>query len=148
MADQDWGAILDSAAADKGGPLEHTPAAFASFYGPYADKVASQTGIDSNTILGQWGLETGWGKSVIPGTNNLGNIKSTKASGQGVQATDNQNGSKDSYQKFGSLDDFATAYANLLTGNQRYSKALATGSDAAATANALKQGGYAEDPHY
>lgn len=150
MADAptDFGAILDNAAGSAGAPLQHTPAAFAQFYGPYADKVASQTGIDSNTILGQWGLETGWGKSVIPGTNNLGNIKSTKASGQGVSAKDNQTGSNDSYQKFGSLDDFADAYTKLLTGNQRYAKALGTGSDATATAQALKDGGYAEDAHY
>lgn len=140
----DWGAALDSAAQAKGAPLANNPEAFSSYYGPIADKVSAKTGIDSNTILGQWGLETGWGKSVIPGTNNLGNIKSTD--GSGVSATDNQTGSNDKYQKFDTPDAFADHYANLL--NSKYPGAIGTGADAAATAAGLVKGGYATDPQY
>jgi flagellum-specific peptidoglycan hydrolase FlgJ len=146
MPDLNFGAMLDDAAAAAGKPLQATPEAFVQHYGPAADRVASKTGIDSNTILGQWGLETGWGKSIIPGTNNLGNIKATKASGAGVKAVDNQTGSNDAYQKFDSVDDFADGYANLI--NSRYKDALHTGTDAEATAKALKAGGYAEDKDY
>lgn len=142
----DWGSALDGAAQSMGKPLAANPSAFASFYGPIADQVAQKTGIDSNTILGQWGLETGWGKSVIPGTNNLGNIKVKNGQQGGVSATDNQTGSNDRYQQFGSPSDFASAYTDLLTNN--YKGALGTGTDAHATATALKAGGYAEDPDY
>lgn len=142
----DWGSALDGAAQSMGKPLAANPSAFASFYGPIADQVAQKTGIDSNTILGQWGLETGWGKSVIPGTHNLGNMKMPQGQQGGVQATDNQTGSRDAYQKFASPNDFANAYTDLLT--NRYKGALGTGTDARATATALKAGGYAEDPDY
>lgn len=145
-AGMDWGSALDSAASAMGKPLAANPTSFANFYGPVADQVSQQTGIDSNTILGQWGLETGWGKSVIPGTNNLGNIKNKVGQTGGVQATDNQTGSKDSYQQFASTQDFGNAYTQLLQSN--YKGALNTGTDAHATATALKSGGYAEDPDY
>lgn len=146
MTGTDWGSALDSAAQSMGKPLASNPSAFASFYGPIADQVSQKTGIDSNTILGQWGLETGWGKSVIPGTNNLGNMKMPQGQQGGVQATDNQTGSNDAYQKFASPGDFANAYTNLL--QSRYQSALNTGTDAHATASALKAGGYAQDPDY
>lgn len=141
----DWGSMLDGAATQMGKPLSSTPGAFASYYGPIADQVSQNTGIDSNTILGQWGLETGWGKSVIPGTNNLGNMK-VKQGQQGVSATDNQTGSNDQYQQFQNPGDFANAYTQLLQSN--YKGALNTGTDANATAKALKAGGYAQDPNY
>lgn len=142
----DWSAALDSAEQGMGKPIASNPTAFANYYGPVADQVSQNTGIDSNTILGQWGLETGWGKSVIPGTNNLGNIKNKVGQTGGVQATDNQTGSTDSYQKFASPQDFASAYTQLLQNN--YKGAIGTGTDAHATATALKAGGYAEDPNY
>lgn len=140
----DWTAALDGAAQSMGKPLSFTPTAFANFYGPYADKVAEKTGIDANTILGQWGHETGWGRAVVPGTNNLGNIKDF--SGTGVKAVDNQTGTTDAYRKFANMDDFANSYASLLA--RKYPGALNTGMDARATASALKSGGYAEDPNY
>lgn len=143
---QDWGTLLDQAAQTSGKPLSNTPAGFANFYAPVANSVAQQTGIDPNTILGQWGLETGWGKSVISGTNNLGNMKVPKGASGGVTATDNQTGSSDAYQAFPDANSFANAYTNLLTNN--YPGALNTGTDANATAKALAAGGYASDPHY
>ncbi|WP_250439892.1 glucosaminidase domain-containing protein [Caballeronia sp. AZ1_KS37] len=144
--DIDYQALVDQVNAAAGKPLEATPAAFAAYYGPMAQKISDQTGIDANTILGQFGLETGWGKSIVPGTNNLGNIKDFSKSGNGVSAVDNQTGTTDKYRKYASLDDFANDYANLI--NSRYKSALNTGTDAAATAKALAMGGYATDPHY
>lgn len=146
MPDIDWGALVGQATEQAGKPLEATPAAFSATYGPVADAVSAKTGIDSNTLIGQWGHETGWGKSIVPGTNNLGNIKATKASGPGVSAKDNMTGSVDGYQKFDTPEAFGDAYANLIS--SRYKDAMHTGTDVAATANALKAGGYAEDPNY
>jgi hypothetical protein len=121
-----------------------TPADFAATYGPAAQRAGQRLNVDPNTLLGQWGLETGWGKSVIPGTNNLGNIKDF--SGSGVAATDNLTGSQDKYRSFASPDEFADHYAGLI--ERKYPGAIGAGSDAAKFAGALAAGGYAEDPRY
>lgn len=114
---------------------------FIAQYAPVAAQVSQQIGVAPDVLLGQWGLETGWGKSVIPGTNNLGNIK-----GPGVAATDNQTGSNDQYRAYASPQDFGNDFANLISSN--YRGAVGTGSDAAAYGKALKAGGYAEDSGY
>lgn len=114
---------------------------FIQQYGPVAAAVSQRIGVAPDVLLGQWGLETGWGKSVIPGTNNLGNIK-----GAGVSAKDNQTGAVDQYRAYQSPGDFATDFANLISSN--YRNAVGKGSDATAYAGALKAGGYAEDPKY
>lgn len=110
-------------------------------YGPVAAAVSQRIGVAPDVLLGQWGLETGWGKSVIPGTNNLGNIK-----GPGVAAKDNQTGSVDQYRAYASPLDFGNDFVNLISSN--YRNAVGKGSDATAYAGALKAGGYAEDPKY
>lgn len=110
---------------------------------PTAQAVAEKIGVDPSIILGQWGLETGWGKSVAPGTNNLGNIK-----GKGVAATDNQTGSTDQYRAYQSPQQFADDFTQVVA---KYPNAAGSGPDAMAYAKALKpgqQGGYAEDPNY
>ncbi len=117
---------------------------FIQTYGPAAAASAAQLGTTPANVLGHWGLETGWGKSVIPGTNNLGNIKSTD--GSGVAATDNQTGTRDNYQAFSSPQAFAQGYTSLLS-NPRYSGVVGS-QDPASFATALKSGGYAEDPAY
>lgn len=114
---------------------------FIQQYAPVAASVSQQIGVAPDVLLGQWGLETGWGKSVVPGTNNLGNIK-----GPGVAATDNQTGSNDQYRAYASPQAFGSDFANLISSN--YKGALGTGSDASAYGKALKAGGYAEDGNY
>lgn len=121
-----------------------SPKEFAAQYGPLAASVGQQIGVDPSILLGQWGLETGWGKSVIPGTNNLGNIKDF--SGRGTSATDNMTGSVDNYRTYETPDAFGQDFAGLL--NRRYKNAIGSGNDAQAFAEALKAGGYAEDPDY
>lgn len=111
---------------------------------PAARRVAERLNVPVEAVIGQWGLETGWGKSVIPGTNNLGNIKSTN--GTGVAATDNQTGSRDRYRQYDSTDTFADDFTNLLS-KGRYRNAVGT-TDANAYFSGLKAGGYAEDPAY
>lgn len=121
-----------------------TPGNFAEVYGGTAQRAADKIGVDKNALLGQWGLETGWGKSVIPGTNNLGNIKDIR--GSGVSATDNMTGSKDKYRSFATPDDFADHYADLI--GRKYPGAMGAGEDVGKFANGLIAGGYAEDPNY
>jgi hypothetical protein len=114
---------------------------FIQQYAPVAASVSQRIGVAPDVLLGQWGLETGWGKSVVPGTNNLGNIK-----GPGVAATDNRTGSNDQYRAYANPQAFGNDFANLISSN--YKGAVGAGSDAAAYGKALKAGGYAEDSGY
>ncbi|MFZ9301569.1 MAG: glycoside hydrolase family 73 protein [Chitinophagaceae bacterium] len=120
---------------------------FIGYYKPLAVAVGKELGISAENILAQWGLETGWGKSIIPGTNNLGNIKDP--TGQGPKAFDKAEGSRDSYAKFSSLSDFGSAYVSLIKRN--FPEALNSGDNSTAFTNGLKNGrvgAYATDPNY
>jgi hypothetical protein len=91
-------------------------------------------------------METGWGKSIVPGTYNLGNIKSA---GKGVEATDNVTKSKDKYLKFEDPDVFADYYADYM--KRQFPGVIGTGTDVNAFNQALRpgqRGGYAEDKDY
>ena len=135
MADIDFEGILS-------GGSQNNVSSFVNTYQPIAEKAGNRLGVDPGVLLSQWGLETGYGKSVIPGTNNLGNIKDF--SGGGVQATDNQTGSKDLYKKFDTPDAFADHYADLI--QRKYPNAVGAGSDINKFTAGLS--GYAEDPNY
>jgi flagellum-specific peptidoglycan hydrolase FlgJ len=130
--------------AQGGGQAGPEQANFGGTYGAAAKRAGDALGVDPNVVLAQWGMETGWGKSIVPGTNNLGNIKDF--TGAGVEATDNQNGSVDKYQQFDSPDVFADHYVDLI--RRKYPGAMGAGADAARFGAALKAGGYAEDPDY
>ncbi|WP_423197847.1 Mannosyl-glycoprotein endo-beta-N-acetylglucosamidase-like domain-containing protein [Cupriavidus sp. H19C3] len=117
---------------------------FAQTYGPVAAEVGERIGVAPDVLLGQWGLETGWGKSVVPGTNNLGNIKDF--SGGGVRAVDNMTGSNDAYRSYATPSAFGSDFADLIS--RRYRGAVGAGADASKFATALKAAGYAEDPAY
>jgi hypothetical protein len=119
-----------------------TPAAFIAQHQGSAQAAGQQLGVDPNLLLAQWGLETGWGKSVVQGTNNLGNIKDF--SGSGVAARDNMTGSTDNYRSYSSPDAFASDQASLLA--RKYPGVVGAGSDVQKFASGLR--GYAEDPNY
>lgn len=136
--------LLSSLAPSRTSQASFTPASFAQQYGSVAQAAGQKLGVDPSLLLGQWGLETGWGKSVIPGTNNLGNIKDF--SGSGVAARDNMTGSSDRYRSYATPQAFADDYADLIS--RKYPGVVGSGSDSAKFASALKAGGYAQDPDY
>ena len=111
-------------------------AEFIREYRPIAERIGRQLDVDPQIILAKFGLETGWGKSVIPGTYNLGNIKSP--SGRGAMATDNVTRSRDAYLRFEDPEVFADYYADLI--RRQYPGAVGSKSDAASFAAALKPG--------
>lgn len=120
--------------------------AFIQEYGPIADRIGKQLDVDPRIILAQFGVETGWGKSVVPGTYNLGNIKSA---GKGVQATDNVTKTKDRYLKFEDPEVFADYYADYI--RRQFPEVVGSGSNVDAFTKALRpgqKGGYAEDAEY
>lgn len=142
MADTSINSLIDGAFGSGASNNVYTPGAFAQTYQDAANYAGNQLGVDPTILLGQWGLETGYGKSVIPGTSNLGNIKSKN----GVSAVDNQTGSTDQYQSYSDPMDFAKGYVNLI--KTSYPKAVGQGSDSNGYFNALKAGGYAQDQNY
>jgi len=120
-----------------------------------ATKINKDTGssISASDIQAQWGLETGWGKSVLSGTNNLGNIKAGNDY-KGRHKIFNVNEvDKDgkpyktdqSFRAYDSLDDSADDYADLISRKYLNGKPAANGAE---FAKRLKQGGYATDPDY
>lgn len=143
----DPGSLINEVAPNPTGSSGGTDrvAAFVQENLPIAMEVSKRIGASPELILGQWGLETGWGKSVIPGTNNLGNIKDP--SGRGPRAFDKAEGSNDSYRAFGTKDDFGNGFADLM-GLDRYKGAIGAGSDPGKYFTGLKNGGYATDPDY
>lgn len=134
----------DAPAASKTDGVASGPQAFVQRYADLAASTGAKLGVAPEVLLGQWGLETGWGKSIIPGTNNLGNIKGKN----GPVATDNQTGSRDSYRAYKDDADFGNGFTAFIGNSERYQGALNSGADAGAYFAALKKGGYAEDPEY
>lgn len=119
---------------------------FIQQYGPIAERIGAQLNVDPRILLAQFGLETGWGKSIVPGTYNLGNIKSA---GKGVEATDNATKTKDRYLKFEDPEVFADYYADYM--KRQFPGVIGTGADVNAFNQALRpgeRGGYAEDKDY
>lgn len=136
--------VMAPAAAAPTGRMSGKPEEFVKAYLPLAERVGAKTGVSAQALLGQWGLETGWGKSVIPGTNNLGNIKDP--SGQGAMAVDNMTRTSDAYKRFDTPEAFGDHFSDLLA--RRYGRALNAGDDSQKFFTGLKAGGYAEDAAY
>lgn len=112
------------------------PAAFVQEYGPIAERIGNEIGVDPKIILAQFGQETGWGKSVIPGTYNLGNIKDP--SGKGQRAYDKREKSNDAYLRFEDPEVFADYYVDFI--KRMYPKAVGAGSDVNKFTTGLNQG--------
>lgn len=153
MAQQDFSLLLNAlqggepAVAPAPAPAAQSGDKVADFVGSYlpiAQRVSEKTGVAPEALLGQWGLETGWGKSVVPGTNNLGNIKDF--SGKGPKAVDNLTKTTDAYRAYETVDDFGDDFAGLLS--RRYRTALNSGQNSQKYFSELKRLGYAEAPNY
>jgi len=104
---------------------------FIDQYLPIVSGVAQKYNLDPRQLLSQIALETGFGKHVIPGSNNPGNIK--QFGGGGVSAVDNQTGTTDNYHAYPTLEAGVDAMGSLLA--RKY-------------AGGTNLTGYAEDPNY
>lgn len=153
MAQQDFSLLLSALPGSESAAPAASPAParggdnvsnFVGTYLPLAQRVSEKTGVAPEALLGQWGLETGWGKSVVPGTNNLGNIKDF--SGKGPKAVDNLTKTTDAYRAYETVDDFGDDFAGLLS--RRYRTALNSGQNSQKYFSELKRLGYAEAPNY
>lgn len=117
-------------------------ASFISGMTPYAQAASKATGLPAEFILGQWGLESGWGTSQAAKQNlNFAGIKPFGGLHPGQDSK---------YAGFSSINDFLRAYENTIN-NPRYAgarAAAANGASDAVIANLLHQEGYATDPNY
>ncbi|QQP97404.1 XVIPCD domain-containing protein [Lysobacter enzymogenes] len=126
---------------------------------PAAVRVSKQTGMSAELILAQAALETGWGEKVLPGTNNIFNIKDSKG-WDGPTKTFNvweiEGGKKvwkdQDFRVYGSMDEALADRVKFLKENGRYTKAglfeEGTLGNLEKEAKALQKAGYATDPHY
>lgn len=134
--------------------------AFQEKLGAHADEASRTTGIPAKFMLGQAALETGWGKREIKGRDGSSshNLFGIKASGDWkgkvteAVTTEYVNGKAQTrVEKFRAYDSYADSfkdYAQLITGNKRYEKVLASAGDASSFAQGLQKAGYATDPNY
>jgi len=127
---------------------------------PAARAAGEQLGVDPHTLIAHAALESDWGRSIpatAQGANsfNLFGVKASTA-WDGPQAramtTEYIEGqpvvTHGQFRAYASPAESIRDYAALLRMSPRYAGALGTGSDTAAFASALQQGGYATDPHY
>lgn len=110
---------------------------FVATYGPVAQQVSQEIGVDPNVLLGQWGMESRWGQTEMAKKyHNLGGVKDF--SGKGFEAVDNQTGSKDKYVQFEGPEVFGMYYADMIKRN--FPKAVNTGPDVGAFTRGLNSG--------
>lgn len=151
-----------AATANTGGKksIANTPENFVEKLTGYAEKAAASLGVDTNVLLAQAALETGWGNHVIHtehGENsfNLFNIKAGASwSGEKVKVTTLEYSQgvaqqeRANFRRYNNYEESFNDYVNFLQTNPRYQQALAAGTDASAYAEELQKAGYATDPAY
>jgi peptidoglycan hydrolase FlgJ len=127
---------------------------------PAARAAAERLGVDPEVVVVHAALETGWGRSMPMGADgrpsfNLFGIKAgSRWSGDtAVSATHEFDGGRmqstlAAFRAYESPEHSIQDYAGVLHSSPRYAGALNTGSDVAAFARGLQQGGYATDPDY
>lgn len=97
---------------------------------PAATTISQETGMSRELILAQAAQETGWGKHVLPGTNNIFNVKAS-AGWVGPTKTFNvweiENGKKvwkdQDFRVYGSVEEALRDRVKFLEENHRYANA-------------------------
>jgi flagellar protein FlgJ len=129
-----------------------------SLYCP-ARQCADETGCSWELILAQAAQETGWGEKILPGTNNIFNIKATPdwdGESKTFNVWEKVNGSKiwinAPFRIYPSILDSLRDRQKFLKDNARYTRAGLYNEDVKGNlvqeAQALKRGGYATDEAY
>ncbi|MFP6819395.1 glucosaminidase domain-containing protein [Acinetobacter sp.] len=121
---------------------------FIQKYWGMAVKIAEALNTKPDLVISQFAAETGWGKSIIKGTNNLGNIKAGKNwKGDTVKAYDSIEKSYDPYKVYKTPEDFAEDYIQLVGKSKRYQN-VKNSKTANEFYSSLKKAGYATDVKY
>lgn len=149
-----------SAVSAKNNERWDSPETFVREIWPHAERAARRLGVDARAIVAQAALESGWGHHVMrrdDGGSSF-NLFGIKADGNwtGDRVTRPTLEFRDglavreraSFRAYTNLAAAFDDYADFLGGRARYADALGTGSDGAAFARGLQNGGYATDPEY
>lgn len=140
--------------------LDGTPANFVESLRPLARKAASMLGVDTDVLLSQSALETGWGQKVLQCNDgsssfNFFNIKAGDdwhGDVVKVPTIEYQNGVAvrewASFRVYVSPEESFADYARLISENPRYQRALECAENPRAYMSALANAGYATDPAY
>lgn len=141
-------------------PQFKDPAEFIARLRPQAEDAARRLGVPAEALLAQAALETGWGKAVMHKSgggisHNLFGIKAdSRWDGERVtvRTLEYRDGVAMKVRAdFRAYDNFADSfsdYADFVSGNARYRKALQAADDPKAYFEALQEAGYATDPNY
>jgi peptidoglycan hydrolase FlgJ len=133
---------------------------FVSRVTPWAKLAADKLGVSPDVLVAHAALESDWGRHPVRDakgndTHNLFGVKAGSSwDGKTADITTTEyvkGASIKTVDRFRAYPDDKSAFAdyvNLLSTNPRFGGAQHTGSDAAAFAQALAQGGYATDPAY
>lgn len=115
--------------------------AFIEVWGPIAQQAGQKLGIAPSSMLGEWALETGWGRSMYG--NNPGNIKagSNWAGDRVVNPGDNT-----AYRAYPDPQAFLRDLVGVMQG-ARYDAVRGTGQDVNAYTTGLARAGYFTDPN-
>jgi flagellar protein FlgJ len=136
-----------------------SPQQFVETMKPYAEKAAKALGVDSNVLIAQAALETGWGKKVIQNSvdssHNLFNIKADR-SWQGDKIAKNtleyhDNIAVSENAAFRSYDNYEESFSDFvrfLNQNPRYERALQQTQSSESFIKGIHSAGYATDPNY
>ncbi|MGF6709312.1 peptidoglycan hydrolase-like protein with peptidoglycan-binding domain [Luteibacter sp. W1I16] len=126
---------------------------------PAARKVAEESGMSWELILAQAAQETGWGQSVLPGTNNIFNIKTSvdwDGESKIFNVWERKKGKTiwfdQSFRVYESIEDSLNDRIKFLRENPRYGDAglfdAGTAGDLRNEAHALQRAGFATDEDY
>ncbi len=136
-----------------------SPQQFVKTMKPYAEKAAKALGIDSNVLIAQAALETGWGKKVIQNSvdssHNLFNIKADR-SWQGDKIAKNTLEYHDNiavtenaaFRSYNNYEESFSDFVRFLNQNPRYERALQQTESSESFIKGIHSAGYATDPNY
>lgn len=147
------------ATTDKKAPAQ-TPEQFIASLMPFAEKAAAELNVNTDVILAQAALETGWGKHLLKdkfgnSSFNLFNIK-TNPSWEGktvaVSSLEYKDGvaqkERSEFRHYEGYKHSFSDYVDLLKNSPRFKKVITAGNNSAHCADALQKSGYATDPNY
>ncbi|HIA08604.1 MAG TPA: flagellar assembly peptidoglycan hydrolase FlgJ [Chromatiaceae bacterium] len=140
---------------------EHdSPESFVRAVWDSATRAAQKLGTDTEVLVAQAALETGWGESIkhSHAGNNSHNLFSIKAdqrwSGPTVRINtlEFEDGiavqKQADFRAYASYDEAFDDYVHFIQGGERYGNAVAQAAAPAAYVDALQDAGYATDPAY
>ncbi len=136
-----------------------SPKEFVEKLWPMAEKAARDLGVNTELLLSQAALETGWGQSIVKNSQtnsyNLFNIKADsrwhgeRINKLSLEYENNKTVNKNSYFRvYESLQDSFNDYVNFIKSNPRYEKAVQNTNNPEQYLHGIHKAGYATDPEY